>query len=135
MSSPMVQFSASIWSIMKCRHGQFIGSYHAIGQRLRPPQNFSSVEARWSPSKSGAHWIVLVISPSSELRIAHHFFLLDSLFFGGYSVKIWEFFSIGLISLSLAFLAYWAHLDAPDPFVTLLGHLTHFFDHLDTSLV
>ncbi|RVW68670.1 hypothetical protein CK203_063413 [Vitis vinifera] len=25
----MVQFSASIWSIMKCHHGQFLGSYHA----------------------------------------------------------------------------------------------------------
>ena len=25
-----VQFSASVWFIMICRHGQFLGSYHAI---------------------------------------------------------------------------------------------------------
>ena len=42
---------------------------------MRSPQNFSSVGVHRSRFKYGALGLVSIISPSFELRIAHHFFL------------------------------------------------------------
>ena len=49
-------------------------SHHAIGKEVRPPKNFSSVGIHRSRFKFKALGLVLIIFPSSELRIAHHFF-------------------------------------------------------------
>ena len=69
-------------------------SHHAIGKEVSPLKNFSSVGIHRSRFEFGALGLVLIISPSSELGIAYHFFM-DSLFFKEYSVKILNFFSTG----------------------------------------
>ena len=58
------------------------------------PQSFCSAIVHKSRFEYGALGLVLIISPSSELGIAYHFFM-DSLFFKEYSVKILNFFSTG----------------------------------------
>ena len=50
-------------------------SHHAIGKEVRPPKNFSSVGIHRSRFEFGALGLVLIISPSSEFGIAHHFFV------------------------------------------------------------
>ena len=42
---------------------------------MRSPQNFSSVGVHRSKFEYGALGLVSIISPSSKLRIVHHFFL------------------------------------------------------------
>ena len=68
---------------------QFFFSIGSIG-----PQSFSSVGVHRSRFEYGALGLVRIISPSSKLRIAYHFFM-DSLFFKEYYVKISIFFSTG----------------------------------------
>ena len=50
-------------------------SYHAIGNEVRPPKNFSSVGVHRSRFNYGAHELVLIIFPSSKLKIEHRFFV------------------------------------------------------------
>ena len=50
-------------------------SHHAIRKEVRPPKNFSLGRIHWSRFEFGALGLVLIISPSSELGIMHHFFL------------------------------------------------------------
>ena len=49
-------------------------SHHVIRKEVRPPKNFSSVGIHRSRFEFEALRLVLIISPSSELGIAHHFF-------------------------------------------------------------
>ena len=49
-------------------------------------QSFSLDRIHWSRSKFGALGLVLIISPSSDLGIAHHFFM-DSILFKENSFK------------------------------------------------
>ena len=65
--------------------------------RLGSPQPVLriSIEVHYSSRfEFEAPVLVLVLSPSSELVIACHFFLLDTLFFKQYFVKFLIFFSI-----------------------------------------
>ena len=50
-------------------------SHHTIGKEVRPPKNFSLVGIRRSRFEFGALGLVLIISPSFELGIAHYFFV------------------------------------------------------------
>ena len=58
----------------------------------RLPKSFKLGKIHWSKSKFEALGLVLIISPSSDLGIMHHFFM-DSLFFKEHSVKVSKFFS------------------------------------------
>ena len=49
-------------------------SHHAIGKEVKSPKNFSSVKIHRSRFEFGAHGLVLIIFPSSELGTAHRFF-------------------------------------------------------------
>ena len=60
---------------------------------LTGSQSFSLGIIHWSRSEFGALGLVLIISPSSNLRIAHRFFFINSLFFKKHFVKISKFFS------------------------------------------
>ena len=50
-------------------------SHHAIGKEVRPPKNFSSVGIHRSRFEFEALGFVLIISHSSELGMAHRFFI------------------------------------------------------------
>ena len=85
----------------------------------------------------GALGLVSIISPSSELGIAHRFFM-DSLFFKKYSIKISNFFSTSLTgpqSFSLVII-YWSMSEFGAIGLVLtkslsseLGIMHHFFMH------
>ena len=63
---------SSFWSFVMANFPS--RSHHAIGKKLRPPKNFILGRIHWSKSEFGALGLVLIISPSFELGIMHHFF-------------------------------------------------------------
>ena len=71
--SNVVRVFSSFWSLVMANFP--ICSHHAIGKEVGPPKNFSLVGIHLSRSEFGALGLVLIISPSSNLRIMHHFFL------------------------------------------------------------
>ena len=72
LRSTVVWVCSSFWSSVMANFPSH--SHHAIGKELRPPKNFILGRIHWSKSEFGALGLVLIISPSFELGIVHHFF-------------------------------------------------------------
>ena len=78
-------------SLKKYENFLSIGS---TGWEPAHPVRWISIKVHyWSRFEFGIPELVLVISPSSELRITLRFFLLDSLFFKEHSIKFSKIFS------------------------------------------
>ena len=74
----------------------FLSTGSASWEPAQPVRRISIKVHYWSRFAFKASELVLVISPSSELGITLHFFLLDSLFFKEHYVKFSKNFSAGL---------------------------------------
>ena len=76
----------------------FLSTRSTSWESAQPVRRISIKVHYWSRFEFGAPELVLVISPSSELKITFHFFLLDSLFFKEHSIKFSKFLSTGSTS-------------------------------------